>query len=145
MPMRARLFGHPIHIMLVHFPSALYPFSVLLDWIGFFAGTSLFTTSSLYVLIGGLSGGGIAMIFGLIDFMAIDSKSKAWTTAAIHGGLNVLWLLSFATMLGIRWKSPDDPVGISYLITVSLLVGGMLYSNYLGGELVLKHQIGLKN
>ena len=129
--------------MIVHFPSALYPFSVALDWIALGSGAVTFSASGYYSLLTAIGTSGLAMIFGVIDLLRIGSKDKAWNTAMIHAGLNVLWLLCFATLLGIRMKNDPCAIqGIGYLVSSTLFVFGMLYSNFLGGELILKHGIG---
>lgn len=138
--------GHPIHLMIVHFPAALYPFSIALDWTASVTNNASFSTSAYYSLWAAIVTSGLAAVFGTIDLLRIDPKGTAWNTSLLHGGLNVLWLLCFATMLGIRMKGgPLLIQGSGYLITSTLFVVGLFYSNFLGGELVLKHGVGRKN
>jgi uncharacterized membrane protein len=140
---KGRFAGHPIHVMLVHFPSALYPFSIALDWIAFTSVNASLASTGYYSLLGAVATSVLAMIFGAIDLLQIDPKNKAWKTALLHGGLNLLWLVCFATVVGIRMKrDPAAIQSVGYLITSTTFVVGMLYSNFLGGKLVLKYGVG---
>ncbi len=141
---RGRIAGHPIHIMLVHFPSALIPFSLILETIGFFSISANYTNAATYALAGAVIFAIMAMIFGAIDFLKISSEDKAWKTASWHAGLNILWLFCWASMLGYKLKSypHHEPEGVVYLAILGILVTGMIVSNFLGGELVLKHGLG---
>lgn len=98
-PLKGRLGNHRFHMMLVHFPSALYPFSLVMDSLCLAAGDSAFGIAGLYALEGAVGTSVIAMIYGAIDFLQIDSTSKAWKIAGLHALLNVSWLLIYTVLL----------------------------------------------
>jgi uncharacterized membrane protein len=144
---RAKLFGHPVHLMMNHFPAALFPISLILDAAGYFLQDKNFAMGAYLALATGLAGGIIAVITGAVDFMNIpQEKAKAYKIAAAHGGLNILWMGVFAVFFGLRiGEYPDIKIiSANSLIITAIAVAGLIFSNYLGGELVLHYGIGLK-
>ena len=93
----------------------------------------------------GVISGIFAACFGAIDYARLPPKHKAWKKASIHAFLNVLWLIIFGTIFGINMM--DYPhiqiVSIPQLIIITISVIGLLISNFLGGELVYHHHVGL--
>lgn len=139
---RGRLGKHRFHPMLVHFPSALYPFSVVMDGLGLWYDNSAFHLAALYSLEGALGMSVLAIIYGAIDFLQIDSKHSAWKTAGFHALLNACWFIMFGVLLFYRLK--HNELGVGYVSVAGLTVAGMFFSNYLGGELIVKHKIGIE-
>jgi uncharacterized membrane protein len=83
-----------------------------------------------------------AIFYGLMDFLKIDSASRVWKKAGLHGLLNFIWFLIFCTMLFYRVK--HDPVGSLYLLVMAVSTIGLFYSNYLGADLIISHRIGIE-
>lgn len=127
--------------MLVHFPSGLYPFSFAMDCLGLGSHQAVFHSAAMYALEGALAMSVFAMIYGAIDFLQIDSRREVWKTAGIHALLNVCWFMMFGALLFYRLKNPG--IGGVYVSITGFAVAGMIISNYLGGELVIKHKIGI--
>lgn len=142
--LRGRLLGHPIHAMLVHFPSALFPTTLLFDIVSYIFEDALFALIAYYILGLGVISGVIAACFGAIDYVHLPPQHTAWKKASTHAVLNVIWLIVFATLFGINSMDyPHLPItSLTQLIIVTLSVGGLIFSNYLGGELVYRHHIG---
>ena len=69
-----KIFGHPIHIMLTHFPSALFPIHVLFALIGKYSFSIDLVKAGFFVLVMGCVLGWLALIFGLIDLVGIYKK-----------------------------------------------------------------------
>lgn len=142
---QGRFLGHPIHAMLVHFPSAFFPTTLLFDIASRLLNNSLYSLIAFYILGLGVVSGIIAACFGAIDYAQLPPEHKAWKKASIHAFLNVIWLIIFGTIFGINMM--DYPhiqiVSIPQLLTITLSVVGLLISNYLGGELVFHHHVGL--
>lgn len=138
--------GHPVHIMLIHFPVAFFPMSLVLDILSIiYSGNSL-SLFSFYSSSAGVITGIFAMLFGAIDLINIPSKEKYFNTALLHGGLNFLWIAVFAIIDGINFKNYPEifiPNKIQVIVEF-VIVSGMIYSNFLGGELVLKYGLGRK-
>ncbi len=141
--LKGRLGRHRFHPMLIHFPSALYPFSVVMDSIFLSTGTAAFGMAGMYALTGAVGMSVIAIIYGAIDFIRIDSKSKAWNTAGIHALLNVGWFIVYATLLFSRMKHPETAIGWIYLTIMWITTVGLFFSNYLGSNLIIKYRIGI--
>lgn len=129
--------------MLIHFPSALYPFSVVMDSIFLSTGTAAFGMAGMYALTGAVGTSVIAMIYGASDFIKIDTKSKAWNTAGIHALLNLGWLIVYTILLFYRMKHPEATIGWIYLTIMWITTAGLFFSNYLGANLIIKYHIGI--
>lgn len=144
--LQGRLFGHPIHMMLVHFPAALFPVSAALSIVSYYFSNFAISLMNFYIVCIGAAMGWIALIFGTIELIRIQYSSKPFRIALIHGGLNTLWLMFFSILAGVQFKYyPQIPVpSLLEVICELLVVLGMLYSNFLGGELVLRFQVGRK-
>jgi len=142
--LRGRLFGHPAHIMLVHFPIALFPMGAFFDAASFYFNNTNLSLFSFYSITAGAAAGWTALIFGLIDLLKISPENKAFNTALLHGGLNFLWLTVFTIFAGLGLSTyPYIKVpSIGKLAAELSAAAGMLYSNYLGGVLLLKYDIG---
>jgi len=140
---KGRLGAHRFHPMLVHFPGALYPFSCVMDGLYFFMQDERFAFAGFCSLSGALAVGIVAMVYGAIDFLQIDSHDKAWKVAGLHGLANVIWFTAFAILLGYRIKNGISSIDMTYLIVAAILTVGMFVSNYLGAELVQRYKIGI--
>jgi uncharacterized membrane protein len=140
-----RFFGHPIHLMLVHFPAGLFPTALALDSGALIFSRARLAVCALFVLGGGVMGGVLAALFGSMDYLRLASDHPAWRKASLHGALNLLWLAAFTAMCAAKAKDyPDVPIPSAWEVATSAtLVAGVLVSNYLGGELVLRHGVGL--
>ncbi|MGH7454868.1 MAG: DUF2231 domain-containing protein [bacterium] len=143
--MRARMFGHPIHAMLVHFPSALFPVSLALDVLARLSGGSSFAVAAFYAIAGGLLGGAAAAVFGAMDYFRLPATHAAWKKASLHALLNFVWLMWFGVLFGLRLKQyPQIESATTIEIILSgVAVAGLLFSNFLGGELVFRHKLGV--
>ncbi|HEX2960921.1 MAG TPA: DUF2231 domain-containing protein [Ignavibacteriales bacterium] len=144
----AKFLGHPIHMMLIHFPVGLLPFSVIFDLMAVIYKNSSFAMTGLYMLTTGLWLGAGAAVFGMIDFIRIpERKERARSKGVIHMILNMIWMSVFAVIWGLRVKGYPavSNESTAELIMSALSVLMMLVSNHFGGEMVLKEGIGTDN
>lgn len=143
---RGRIAGHPIHVMVVHFPVALFPMALVLDGFAFYLQDESFALSGWYCALAGAFTGWFALLFGVADLLLIDPKSEAMTKGLIHGSLNFAWIcvFSFFAFLGLKSYPDISSPAVVQVITEAVVVFGMFYSNYIGGELIFKHKIGLE-
>ncbi len=143
--LRARMFDHPIHAMLVHFPSALFPVSLALDVLARLGGGSAFAAAAFYAMAGGLLGGAAAVVFGAMDYFRLPATHAAWKKALLHALLNFVWLMWFGTLFGLRLKPYPliESATTLEIILSGVAVAGLLFSNFLGGELVFRHKLGV--
>jgi uncharacterized membrane protein len=148
MESKAKALGHPIHQMLVPFPFGLLATAVIFDVIYLIWGNSTMITVSYWMIAAGIIGGIIAAPFGLIDYLAIPTGTRAKSVGLIHGVGNVLVLLLFAGSWWLRYSSDLSQSGIQ-VPSVSALVlsfaGFALagITGWLGGELVDRLSVGV--
>ena len=137
---------HPLHVVLVHFPSALYPFAFVMDFLGLYFQNKAYGDSAFYALVGGFGFSCLAIVFGVIDYYKLNPEHNGWKTASYHAGLNILWFFGFAILIKLRYNLflENEIMSIGFLVFFGLLNLGMFVSNYMGGELVFKHKIGVE-
>src|ERR1044071_2790867 len=142
MQAKARLFGHPIHQMLIVFPLGLLGASVLFDILYISTGHDPWGLIAYYVIAVGIISGLLAAPFGLIDWLAIPGGTRAKRIGILHGGGDGGGLLLFALSWFLRRDLPASPGGLE----VGLSVAGVLLAlvtGWLGGELVDRLGIGV--
>lgn len=142
---KGRLFGHPIHPMLVHFPTALFSAGFLFDAGGMLLNEPQLFSASLYAILLGLAGGLAAVVFGLIDYVKLSRQPQQLRLASWHAGIQFMVLVIFGIIAGLKFQSYPD-LGSPKMLEMSIMgaaVVAMLIGNYLGGELVITHRIGI--
>src|SRR4030095_6190078 len=134
MESRATVAEHPVHPLLIPFPSALWIFSLASDLIFLFGfGGPLWKDVALYTMIGGIIGGLAAAIPGYVDYRTLTDPVVV-RVAQLHMVINVGLVLLFSVNAGFRLlRGPEAllPVFLSVLGVAALGVSG-----WLGGELV---------
>jgi uncharacterized membrane protein len=143
-----RILGHPVHIMIIHFPSALFPAELVLYALFFYTGGRSFADASYYAMIGAVISGWTAVILGVTDLTAIPStKPEAIKKALYHGGLNTSILIIYSVLAYLPYKKYPElpPATISLLVVKGFLITLLLIGNYWGGELILKHKVAIEN
>ena len=122
MESRAKLFGHPIHPMLIPFPLALLTTAVIFDVIHLITGTSLWAEIGYWNIAAGVIGGIVAAGFGLIDWLAIPTRTRAKMVGLWHGLGNLVVVVLFGASWLIRIDEPGNPgvVVIVELVAVGL-------------------------
>ena len=77
MEARAKLFGHPIHQMLIVFPLGVLGMSLFFDLIALGTSRPALLEASFYMIAAGIITGLLAAVFGLVDFLAIPGATRA--------------------------------------------------------------------
>ena len=142
MESRAKLLGHPIHQMLIVFPLGLLATALLFDVIQIVTGNGYWSEIAFWLIAAGVVSGVLSAPFGLIDWLAIPSGTRAKRIGAIHGAGNVVVL----TLYGLSWlmrignaASPEVPA-----LAMAFLGGGLaMVTGWLGGELVDRLAVGV--
>ncbi len=141
-----KVFGHPVHLVLVHFPSALFPMDVICSALFLATGETLFGHASVCAAVGGAALGWIAVVFGFIDLIRIPgTRTDAMRRALIHGSINTSTVVAYTVFafLALKYYPAMTANSVSLLVMKCAVVGGMIIGNFLGGNLVLKDRIGM--
>lgn len=141
MESKAKLFGHPLHQMLIVFPLGLLAMSAIFDIIALFGYTQFFA-ASYYMIAAGVITGLIAAVFGAIDWWAIPLGTRAKAIGAWHGVGNLAVVALFAISWLLRRDSPAAPGLIPVVLSV-IAVGLAMVTGWLGGELVDRLRVGV--
>ena len=142
MKAKARLFGHPIHQMLIVFPLGLLATSLFFDIARLSSGNPQWATIAYYLIVVGIISGLVAAVFGLIDWLAIPGGTRAKRIGLLHGGGNVVVVLLFAGSWLLRRADPGTP-GTPAIILSVIAVLLALVTGWLGGELVDRLGVGV--
>jgi uncharacterized membrane protein len=135
-----KLFGHPLHIMLIHFPSALFPMDLVCSVLALYYGSGL-SLASFYAMIGGTVLGALAIVTGALDLIPISNRRPELVKKILlHGGINSLVVIVYSLLAYLAYtKFPHiTPDGWPLIITKACLVLFMIGGNYIGGSLILK-------
>src|SRR5205085_10962938 len=90
MEARAKLFGHPIHQMLIVFPLGLLATSFFFDIAWLATKRPGLGIVAYWMIFAGVIGGLVPAVFGLIDWPAIPRGTRAKAIGTSHGGCNVV-------------------------------------------------------
>src|ERR671920_1742944 len=134
--------GHPIHPILIPFPLGLLSTSVVFDVVHLLTGNAKWSEISFWMIAVGVIGGLLAAVFGLIDWLAIPTGTRAKAMGLGHGLSNVLMVALFAASWLLRSSAPGDP-GVLPIVLSFLGVGLGSLGGFLGGELVFRMGIGV--
>ncbi|WP_374673194.1 DUF2231 domain-containing protein [Ideonella sp.] len=142
MESKVRVFGHPLHQMLIVFPLGLLATSVVFDLIHLIGGSPSAATVAHALIAAGLVGGLIAAPWGTIDWLAIPKGTRAKAIGAMHGGGNVVVLLLFAASWWLRAGQEAQPPTLAWVLSFAG-AGLALVTAWLGGELVDRLGVGV--
>ena len=143
METRAKLFGHPIHQMLIVFPLGLFITAIVFDVLYFFTDNPRFAFVGYWNIVAGIIGGLAAAVFGMIDFSGIPRGTRAWRIGLAHGLGNVALIALFI----VAWllRRPDAlhlPNAMAFTLQIVALGLGTVTA-WLGGELVDRLGVGV--
>jgi uncharacterized membrane protein len=142
MESKAKLLGHSVHQMLIVFPLGLLATAVVFDVIHLVTGAPLVAEFAQWLVLSGLVGGALAAPFGLIDWLAIPSGTRAKRVGALHGLGNVVVLALFLISTLLRAEQPTSPPMLAY--ACSFLAAALaMVTAWLGGELVSRLGVGV--
>lgn len=137
---------HPLHPMLVPIPIACFLLTLIGDLA--YTGTSnpFWFSFSIWTMGIGIIGGLLAAVPGLIDYLTVVPQGLAKRQATTHMILNVSIVGLFIINLAIRVFSTAATGPVWWLALALTIVGiaALLYSGWLGGELVYRHRIGIE-
>lgn len=142
MESRVKLLGHPVHPMLIVFPLGLLATAVAFDIVALAQGDASSYHLSFWMIAAGIIGGLLAAVFGLIDWTAIPSGTRAKQIGLLHGGSNVVVVLLFIASWFMR-RAGDEIPSTGALVLSFIAVVIALFGGWLGGELVDRLGVGV--
>ncbi|MBW8751050.1 MAG: DUF2231 domain-containing protein [Propionibacteriales bacterium] len=143
MESKVKALGHPVHPMLIVFPLGLLATAVIFDILELITGNGDFSIAAAYAIAAGVIGGLVAAVFGLLDWLAIPTGTRARRLGLWHGGGNVVVVLLFAISWLIRANADAwDPNAAALVLSFAgVAVAGV--TGWLGGELVNRLGVGV--
>ncbi|MFL5730968.1 MAG: DUF2231 domain-containing protein [Cytophagaceae bacterium] len=141
---KGKLFGHPIHVMLIHFPMAMFPVGFIFDLLSWIKETPLFAIIGFYCMGIGLAGALLASIFGVMDFLRLPDDEIIRTKAVIHASVNMVVVFVYLGLFLFRMPHYETQKTVSPLLNAlnGGLILGLIVSAHYGAELILRHKIG---
>ena len=143
MESRAKLLGHPIHPMLIVVPLGALIAAVIFDAVYMATGNVALGSIGFWNIGIGILGGLLAAVFGLIDWLAIPSGTRAKKIGIMHAGVNVLMLAIFTFAWLDRYVTESHaPTSFNMMIEAGA-IGLAMLAGWLGGELVDRLGVGV--
>ena len=139
-----RLFGHPVHPMLVAFPIGLLALTPVWDGLAWASVLGDGRTLAYYSEAAGLAMAGLAIVAGFADFMKIPESEPANVKAAlIHAGLALCMVSLFGVAFALRGGLAARPSPLVLLLEVlgALSLG---VTGWFGGDLVFRRGVGVE-
>jgi uncharacterized membrane protein len=139
-----KIFGHPIHPLMIHFSTALLPMDVVMSFLYKATGKTMYYHCGYFCLLGAVLMGIPAIITGLLELPRLVHAHKQAVAAALyHGFLNSFIILVFGIFLWKSMKIFPAPVPVTFSLCVikAVLIVLLFAGNYLGGKLIYKHHV----
>jgi uncharacterized membrane protein len=147
MESKVRIFGHPIHPMVIGYPVAFYTGTLVAFAIYGANADRFWLKAAIAVSIAGAGMAIIAALPGFIDWLlAIPSGSPAKRTGLIHMGLNVvaLGLFIVTSIVYARHWNTGAPSASLGIILSAIGVGATILAGFQGWKLVQDHHVGVR-
>lgn len=143
MESRVKLFGHPVHPMLIVFPAGLFTAAVIFDILYLILQNPVLSTVSFYMIAAGVVGGLLAAIFGFIDWLGLPNDSRAKNIGLWHGlGNFVIVLLFIGSWLSRANNANLVPTTLALILSF-VGIALALITLWIGGELVYRLGVGV--
>ena len=137
---------HPLHPLLVHIPTALWPAALVFDILSMFGvGGNAMVQTSFYSILFGLVVALLAAAAGLADWLDIRPGKPAKRMGLIHASINLSVTVVQVVNLALRWGTFSTATAVDTLPMVLSLVStlALLVSGYLGGRMVYDQGISI--
>jgi uncharacterized membrane protein len=143
-----RLWGHPIHPMLVHFPVAFWTVAAA-AYIAEAAGMGETAAAiAKFSNVTGLIAAVFTMAAGLLELRAIDSQSEAMRVATWHmmamAAAWVCFLLALVLPISAQAAPRHSTAELAGVASAGVGFLLMIVGGWLGGRLVYEFRIGVK-
>lgn len=134
-----RLFGHPVHAMLVAFPLGLLLLIPLWDALAMSGVLPEAATVAHWSQLAGLVLGLLAALFGLADLVRHAGNPELLNTGLRHAFLAVLALSVFGLSFALRERAAPPGLGIFTLDALGAACLGA--AGWFGAHLVFHHGV----
>lgn len=141
---KVTLAGHPVHPQLIVAPSALLPFSLVMDAMHLSTGKETYADAAYYTMVGGFVGGLAAAAAGAADYLEISNHSHSKRVANTHALLNIGMLSAYGLNLWLRRGRRGRIGTLPVLLSVAGSLG-VVVSSWYGGHLVYEHGLRVKD
>ncbi|HEY4158111.1 MAG TPA: DUF2231 domain-containing protein [Polyangiaceae bacterium] len=135
-----RLFGHPLHPLLIAFPIGLLALVPLWDVLSWFTWPGQTAIVAYYSEIAGLIGAALAILTGLVDFAKLRDE-RAVKIALYHATAVVTSVCFFGVALALRGRSERVSVVVTALDATGAAV--LAVAGWFGGHLVFHHGVAV--
>jgi uncharacterized membrane protein len=142
---KVKLFGHPIHPMLVAFPITFFTSTLLASVAYAMSGDRDWFRLAYLANLAGVVTGLFAAVPGFLDWVGIPQHLKAKRIGFLHMAINLVVVGLFTLNLGAQAAQLNDmvPSAISGVFISSLGVLLLMLSSYYGGALVYSYHVGV--
>ncbi|MEX3786167.1 DUF2231 domain-containing protein [Paraburkholderia sp. BR14374] len=135
------LVGHPIHVMMVHFPIAFVVATLGVDVIYWWTGDPFWVRAGLWAAGFAFWSGVAASVVGTAELLLVRGirvKEASWSHAVAAMTLVALAEANW----GVRLYYPDEilPHGLVLSVLSSVMTG---FAGWHGGKLVFDHGVGI--
>ena len=138
----AKIFGHPIHPMLVSFPIAFFIGAFVTDIVYSQTANLMWQYFSIWLITAGLIMGGLAALAGFVDYFG-DRRVRQARPATPHMLLNVTAMLLSLLNAFVHSRDGWTAVVPEGLILSGVVVALLGVSAWLGGSLSYRHGVGV--
>ena len=143
---KIKIFGHPVHPMLVPFPIAFYTATLICAIIYAAQGDPFWFRAAFASNVAGVVMALVAGLFGFIDFLGIPDGTRAkkhgYQHLLFNSGAMLLFLINLWLQSG-QWNAME-PVMRFGIILPLIGVMFMLAAGYLGWTLVQTDHVGVE-
>jgi uncharacterized membrane protein len=134
-----RLFGHPVHVMLVHFPVALWPAHTALHAAAGWLPPGVAAVAGYWLLVAATALGCLAAFCGALDLMELAraKDEHGFRSGAVHAVVNGVVLAGFTVIAAFEYRDyPAIAHGAGGLAAEVALLIAMVVGNYFGAKVI---------
>lgn len=143
---KIKIFGHPVHPMLVSFPITFYTAAFVCFVIYQTNGNPFWHNVALLSNIAGVVTALLAAVPGLLEWwLGIPKDTAAKKRGALHGALNVVALLFFAANWFALRGTLDNPPADNFwpVVLTAIGLGVTMVAGWHGYALIGTHKVGV--
>jgi uncharacterized membrane protein len=134
-----RLFGHPVHVMLVHFPVALWPAHTALHAAAGWLPPGVAAIAGYWLLVAATALGWLAAFCGTLDLIEIAcvKDERGLRSGVVHAVVNGVVLVGFTVITAFEYRDyPAIAHGAGGLAAEIALLVAMGVGNYFGAKII---------